>query len=80
MIKTEEISIPGFGPLQKEDMTKYKVKYLKASLDEVDQRTDLEIIESRGLEGKDIVIIAKDKFTFMDKYFVIVTYLEKETD
>lgn len=75
-----EIEIPGFGaPKIKINSVDYAIKYLKANLDDLGQRTELEIIESKGIDGTgDIVIIAKDKFTFMKEYFMVVTYMERK--
>ncbi len=79
--KIENISIPGFGPgnIDKFDVTKYRVRYGKYDLDDMGALAELEIVETSGLEGIDIVVLNKDKFTFMDKYFLVVTYLEKIT-
>jgi hypothetical protein len=79
MITTSEIGVPNFGPAPKADMTKYAVRYLKANLDELDQRIELETIETKGIRGDDVVIIQRQNFTFMDKMFMVVTYLEKVT-
>lgn len=79
-LKTEEISIPGFGPIAKKSTDSYAVRYCKANLDEVDQRMALEEIETRGLKGEEIVIIQRQNFTFMDKMFMVLTYLEKVRD
>lgn len=76
-IKQDEINLPGFGPAPKNSMDKYAVRYCKANLDEIDQRMELEGIETRGLKGEEIVIIQRQNFTFMDKMFIVLTYLEK---
>jgi len=81
MIKTEDISIPGFGPPTKDfDPKDYAVRYLKANLDEVDQRMELELLETRGIGGNEVVTLQRQNFTFMDKFFIIVQYLEKKAD
>ena len=70
-------TMPGFGPpAPAQDMTKYRVRYLKVDMDEAGDILELEALETRGLRAKEIVIMNKDKFTFMQKYFLIVTYLE----
>jgi hypothetical protein len=80
MLKENEMSLPGFGPQAKDDMSKYAVRYLKANLDEADQRIELETVETKGIRGEDIVIIQRQNFTFMDKMFMVLTYLEKVRD
>ena len=78
-LKTEELVLPGFGGNTNTgiDYKKYRVRYLKVEVGEPQDIATLEDIETRGISTTDIVIINKDKFTFMDKYFLIVTYLEK---
>jgi hypothetical protein len=76
-IKTEELALPSFGPTPSDELSDYEVKYFKANVDEPVERAELSIIETKGLKGTDVVILSKDKFTFMDKYFVIVQYMEK---
>jgi hypothetical protein len=84
MIKTEDIgSMPGIaGGLNKQvSMGSYTVKYYKANFDEPSDMLELQYIETKALHSKpgneDVVLIDKDKFTFMDKYFIILKYLEK---
>jgi len=62
----------------------YSVKYFKASMDEPGDMLELSQIETKAIRGShekpseaEIVLLDKDKFTFMDKYFIIVKYLEK---
>jgi len=76
-IKLETLELPGFtGGKTGFDPLKYKVKYAKIDLDDVASRAELEILETKGLTGTDIVVLSKSSFTFMDKYFIIITYLE----
>jgi hypothetical protein len=42
-------------------------------------RAELEIIETKAVKGQGIIILTKDKFTFMDKYYMVVSYLQLET-
>jgi hypothetical protein len=79
-MKVETLSIPGFGggasaPVF--DPLKYRVRYGKYDLDDMGAVADLENIETAGLTGTDIVVLNKDKFVFMDRYLMVVTYLEK---
>lgn len=75
-----EFSMPGMTPgLSKKAVTDgYQVRHYKADLDDLSACATLEGIETRGLAGTEIVILEKDKFVFMDKYFIILTYLEKQ--
>ncbi len=78
-MKVENISLPGFGGGQAAndfDPTKYRVRYSKIDMDDPGSVAELEILETQGLKGTETVILSKDKFTFMDKYFLIVCYLE----
>lgn len=76
--KLEDIGMPSFGPASEGiDHSKYAIKILKVNLDDPSEKTDLEIITTKSISGKgEIIIVERDKFTFMDKYFMIVTYLE----
>lgn len=56
---------------------KYSVKYKKFNLDEPADVIELQNIETTGLRGEDIVVLKKDTFPFMDKFFVVIQYLEK---
>jgi hypothetical protein len=77
--RVEPITLPGFGPASKKgerNLEDYRVRYIKLDLDDPGSVAEAEIIETRGLKGEDIVVLYKDKFTFMDKYFLIIQYLE----
>lgn len=55
----------------------FTVKYCKADMDDVAETQILQQIETRGLNGIDVVILNRDKFTFMDKYFIVLQYMER---
>ena len=81
-IVTEELSLPGIsanisGAVGKEIYDNYSVKYAKIDLDNLEDIATLQDIETRGLRGNEIVILSKDKFTFMQSYYIIISYLEK---
>lgn len=83
VMKVENFSFPGFGGKGEEfgfDPTKYRVRYGKYDLDDMGAVAELELVETRGLEGKEIVVLNKDKMSFMDKMFLILTYLELRED
>lgn len=79
-IITENLNdtFPGFGhkKTQTMDFNEYNVRYAKIDMDDPGSRTELELLETRAIQGRGIVILTKDKYTFMDKYFMIVSYLE----
>lgn len=79
-VKVENISIPGFGMSSGNgefDTSQYKVRYLKVDFDDESLVGTLEQLETEGLGGVETVILNKTGWTFMDKYLMIVTYLEK---
>lgn len=78
-MKMETLSFPGFGGNSADtnfDPTNYRVRYGKYDLDDMGAMAELELVETRGLVAKEIVVLTKDKMSFMDKFFVIITYLE----
>ena len=73
---------PGSGKLSGTmNFESYTVKYLKADVDDTAALLELSAIETKALHAKpgdeEIVLLDKDKFTFMDKYFIILKYLER---
>jgi hypothetical protein len=82
-MRTEDIGMPGISG--KLDGTKklqsYVVKYYKANLDEPVDMLELSNIETKAIRAKpgdeEVVLMDKTNFSFMDKYFVIIKYLEK---
>lgn len=83
-LETRDIGMPGPGSGKitgKVTLDDYAVKYIKADVDDVADMLELSTIETRALHAKageeDIVLLDKDKFTFMDKYFIILKYLER---
>ena len=77
-IKVEDIGIPGFTSKDNQtiDPKQYTVKYFKADLDKDEDRTLLQDIITRGMRGE-FLILSRDKMSFMDKYFLVVEYMEK---
>lgn len=55
----------------------YTVKWKQFDLSNTDHILELSVIETEGMKGDNIVLISSDKFTFMDRYFVILRYMEK---
>lgn len=82
-MKVENLSMPGFGPKGGNtnfDPLKYRVRYGKYDMDDMGAIAELEIIETKGLAATEIVVLNKDKYTFLEKYFLVVTYLELITE
>jgi hypothetical protein len=78
---SEPITFPGFGPKQVDegDFNNYRVRYAQIDIMDPGSRAELEIIETKAVKGQGVIILTKDKFTFMDKYYMVVSYLELET-
>jgi len=56
----------------------YVIHRKKFDLDDEADRLELSNLETAALNSdKKVVLIDSDKFTFMDKYFVILRYMEK---
>lgn len=78
--KMDPVSIPGFGPAVPGDINpaKFSIRYLKIDMDDPGAVTELEILETKSIRNEGVFILNKDKFTFMDKYFLIVSYMEED--
>jgi hypothetical protein len=76
----EEVGLPGFGPSTKFDLKKYAVRYVKVLIDDASQLAELEILETKGLAGEDIIILSKEKFNHFEKYYIVLNYLEKKAE
>ena len=74
-----ETSMPGMAGVTAKQLKGYSIKFYKADIDDLEEITMLQDIETRGLQGNTIVILEHDKFIFMDKYYIIVKYMEKST-
>lgn len=79
-IRTEELGLPGMTSRNTQgiNLNEYSVKYFKADLGSDEDRTFLQDIETRGVHlNGGVMLLSRDKMSFMDRYFVIVQYLEK---
>lgn len=77
--KQPEAGMPGMfsqGP----SISGYAVKHLKADLDDLGQVSLLDKVETDAAMSDNIVILSRDKFAFMDRYFVILKYMEKTSN
>lgn len=61
----------------KNEANDYNIKYLKVDLDDASGIVDLQDIETRALRDAGVQIMTRDKFTFMDRYFMIISYMER---
>lgn len=79
--KIDPVTIPGFAPSAKGfDVDKHRVRYSKIDLDDLGSIAELEILETRALRNQGVYILSKSNMTFMDKYYVIVQYIERDPD
>jgi hypothetical protein len=82
LVIQEENTFPGFGPkkVDDSDVTNYRVRYAQIDIMDPGSRAELEIIETRAIKNQGVIVLTKDTFTFMDKYYMVVSYLELETN
>ena len=77
-----ETALPGMlsGSKQQPAVTSenFAVRYYQANLSDLAQVGVLENLLTQGLDGKNVVILEKDKYSFQDQYYVVITYLEKK--
>ena len=85
-MKIEDISaMPGMtgGGANSSSMDNYVVKYLKADMNEPADMMELSDIQTKAVRAKpgkeEVVLISENSFTFMDKMFLVIKYLEKVT-
>jgi hypothetical protein len=72
-------ALPGLLPSVNKgiNLKNYKVRYQKLDLNELGDVTELERIETLAIRDEGIYLLSKKDFIFMDKIFMIVSYLEK---
>jgi hypothetical protein len=76
-------SLPGILPsIPKDalDMDKYRVKYLKLDMNDPGDIIELEMVETRAIRNQGIFLLSKEKFIFMDKMFILISYLVSEDE
>lgn len=80
--KAEESMFPSFGPkkVDESDFNNYRVRYAQIDMMDPASRAELEIIETRAIKNQGIIVLTKDTFTFMDKYYMVISYLELDTN
>lgn len=79
MIEARTFEMPGISDKMNpsKGLEGYSVKYFKADLDDEGDLLELQRIETDGIRGDNVVILTKDKFTFMERYFLVVSYMER---
>jgi len=78
-----EMPVPAMADKLKNrnDHSGYTAKYIKANIDDPTEMAELQLIETRGIDGNDeIILLDRDKFTFMQNYYIILHYLEKRPE
>ena len=80
--KIDPVTIPGYVPDSNKafDADKHRVRYSKIDMDDLGSIAGLEILETRALRNQGVYILSKEKFTFMDKIFLLVQYIERDND
>lgn len=74
-------SIPGFVSNKKADSgAKFKVRYQKLDMDELGDITELEKIETRAIRNEGVFVLSKKDYAFMDRIFVLISYMEEEKE
>lgn len=82
-IMTQEYPVPSISDKMKNksELDGYSYHILKAEADDPVAMSELQLILTRSINGTgDVVLMDKDKFTFMDRYFIVLTYLEKNPE
>lgn len=79
MTVIQGLSMPGITKKLSESsaMDNYTVHWKKFDLSDEASILELSLVETRALKGDEVIIISSDKFTFMDRYFVIIKFMEK---
>jgi hypothetical protein len=81
-LKDDPGALPGFLPRPEPgalNFDNYAVRYQKLDLDELADVTELEKIETKAIRNQGIFVLSKKDFTFMDRIFVIISYLEENS-
>lgn len=79
----QEFALPAManGLKNKNEMSGYVVKYIKADMDDVTDMSELSLILTKGIDGSgDVIILNQGSFTFMTQMFQIVQYAERRAE
>ena len=59
----------------------YTVKYFKADMDDVVEMAELSMIVTKSIQSDgDIILLSKDKYTFLERMFLVVEYMERNPE
>jgi hypothetical protein len=79
----EEMPVPsmadGLKNVSSKDLDGYSIKYIKADMDDLAAVADLQRVETLGLRGDSIILLNRDKYTFLERYFIVLQYMERNT-
>lgn len=64
----------------KKTMAEYTVRWKKFDLADPADLIELSNLETLAMRGDRVVLLSNDKFTFMDKYFIVYRYMEKNPE
>ena len=80
-IKIESLNFPGMaGPSTRsggKNLKNFRVRYQRLDMTSPSDVAELENIETKGITGDEVVLLGKVNYMFMDKFFFVITYLEK---
>lgn len=77
--KIDPVTLPGFVPDTSKgfDAQQHRVRYAKIDLDDLGAITELEQLETKALRNEGVYVLSKEKYTFLEKVFLVVQYIEK---
>lgn len=77
--KIDPVTLPGFVPDTGKgfDAQQHRIRYLKIDLDDLGAITELEQLETKALRNEGVYVLSKEKYTFLEKFFLVVQYVEK---
>jgi len=77
--KIDPMTIPGFIPSTSADARGYTVHYKKVDVDDPVSLSELENLETLAIRDEGVYILSSERFFFMDKIFLLVKYLKKNS-
>lgn len=81
--KLDPGSIPGFAPKGGSsgwDPLKWRVKYKRINVQNEDDVSELERIETAAIRGDGVYTMSKERFVFMDQILILLQYMERIED
>lgn len=75
----KDTPLPEFLPQTKgkTNAENYRVRYQNLCVNELGDIAELEKIETKALQGKDVYVLDKKNYVFMDKMWILISYIEK---